>query len=358
MKGILVLEDGSAWPGRAVGARRSVGGEVVFNTGMTGYQEILTDPSYAGQLVVMTYPLIGNYGVTAADLESEKPTAPGFIVREFCDEPNNWRMQEGIIEYLRQAGVVALEGVDTRALTRHLRRHGTMRGYIGVGDDVDQDRLQALALAEPPLSQKDLVRTVTTPKPYTVGEGDLRVAVLDLGCKQHIPLTLARRGCRVTVFPAWSSAAEILSSDPRGIVLSNGPGDPTASSYVVDTVRELVDCGRPVFGVCMGHQMLALALGATTFKLQHGHRGANHPVKDLATGRVYITSQNHGYAVSDQDLPRELEITHVHLNDGTIEGLCHKHRPVHSVQYYPEGVPGPRDSQYLFDEFVQKLREV
>ncbi|MGI6285390.1 glutamine-hydrolyzing carbamoyl-phosphate synthase small subunit [Neomoorella humiferrea] len=353
MQGFLVLEDGTVFTGEAFGHPGSCHGEVVFNTSMTGYQEILTDPSYCGQIVVLTYPLIGNYGVNAEDLESARPQVTGFIVHEACSRPSNWRATGDIDRYLKENHIPALQGVDTRALTRHLRRHGTMRGILAVGD-VDLDELKSRAATEPPLSGPRLVPAVTNKEPFTLAGGDRRIVLYNFGVKENIIRWLRRLDCTVTVMPAESRAADILAARPHGVVVSNGPGDPKDVPYGVATIRELL--GKvPLMGICLGHQLLALALGADTYKLPFGHRGGNHPVKDLNTGRVYITSQNHGYAVRAESLPEDAAVTHINLNDGTVEGLRHRQLPVFSVQYHPESSPGPTDSEYLFYEFIEMV---
>ncbi|MGE5552712.1 MAG: glutamine-hydrolyzing carbamoyl-phosphate synthase small subunit [Betaproteobacteria bacterium] len=348
-RGLLALEDGSVFSGELHG-EGPVAGEVVFNTSMTGYQEILSDPSYAGQIVTMTYPLIGNYGANSEDQESLGVHARGLVVRELCAHPNYWRAEQTLGEYLELHNVVALSGVDTRAITRRLRERGAMRGIIAPGD-ADPMELVEAARSVPDLGELDLVREVTVKAPFTAGAGERRVALLDFGAKGNIVESLVAAGCAVTVFPAGTKAAEILAAEPAGVVLSNGPGDPKAVPYAVQTVRELV--GRvPLFGICLGHQLLALGLGGDTYKLKFGHRGGNHPVKDLATGRVYITAQNHGYAVNPESLPAEVEVSHRNLNDGTVEGLVHRTLPVFSVQYHPEASPGPHDSEHLFERFL------
>lgn len=351
-RGILALEDGSVFAGELHGDGPVVG-EVVFNTSMTGYQEILTDPSYAGQIITMTYPLIGNYGVNSEDEESLGVHARGLVVRELAAKPSYWRAERTLGEYLRAQNVVALSGVDTRALTRRLRQRGTMRGVIAPGD-ADPMELVEAARQTPVGGETDLVAEVTAKQVYTTGVGGRRVALLDFGAKGNIVSDLMRAGLSVTVFPAATPAAEILACEPAGVVLSNGPGDPKSVPYAVATVRELL--GRvPLFGICLGHQLLALAAGGETFKLKFGHRGANHPVKDLASGRVYITAQNHGYAVDPESLPKELAVSYVNLNDQTVEGMVHRELPVYSVQYHPEASPGPYDSEYLFSQFLELI---
>ncbi|MGB9859316.1 MAG: glutamine-hydrolyzing carbamoyl-phosphate synthase small subunit [Moorellaceae bacterium] len=354
MRAYLVLEDGTVFEGEALGYSGVCHGEVVFNTGMTGYQEILTDPSYCGQIVVLTYPLIGNYGLNEEDQESAKPQALGLVVREACPAPSNWRAQERLASYLERHRLPAIQGVDTRALTRHLRTRGTMRGILACGE-VKVQELKYLAAQDPPLKGEQLVPTVTNEQTYILEGGSPRIVVYNLGVKHNILRWLQRNGCTVVVMSARSTAEEILAARPDGVVISNGPGDPKDVPYGVKTVRELV--GKvPLLGICLGHQLLALALGGDTYKLHFGHRGANHPVKDLASGRVYITSQNHGYAVKADSLPAdEVYVSHLNLNDGTVEGLRHRYLPVISVQYHPEGGPGPTDSDYIFQEFLDRV---
>ena len=369
---LLALEDGAAFRGRAVGVAGEVTGEVVFNTAMTGYQEILTDPSYAGQLVCLTYPLIGNYGVNEDDPESRRPWTRGLIVRELAARHSNWRATGDLGGYLRAHGIVAIDEVDTRALTRHLRLHGAKTGAIST-TDLDAASLAAKARRAPKLGDLDLVREVAPAAiaplrlpadSYDPLAGQApaaaanHVVAIDAGAKRNIMRNLAARGCRVTVAPATCSAPEIAALQPDGLFLSNGPGDPEQAPYLADTVRALLAGHRelPVFGICLGLQIMALALGAEVFKLKFGHHGANHPVREERTGVVSITSQNHGYAVAAESLPPELRVTHVNLNDGTIEGLEHRARPVFAIQYHPEAAPGPHDAQYLFDRFVAAMQ--
>ncbi|MDK2820710.1 MAG: carbamoyl-phosphate synthase small subunit [Clostridia bacterium] len=354
MRAYLVLADGKVFVGEAFGYNGRCHGEVVFNTSMTGYQEILTDPSYCGQIVMLTYPLIGNYGVNDEDLESERPQVAGFIVHEACSLPSNWRAKKKIDNYLKENKIPAIQGLDTRALTRHLRRQGTMRGIIASGENVNLEELKILATKEPPLSGEKLVPYVTNSKPFVIEGGKRRVILYNFGVKENIIRWLRREDCTVTVMPPKSTAAEILAQNPQGLVISNGPGDPKDVMYGVKTIKELIG-QLPMMGICLGHQLLGLAMGGDTYKLPFGHRGGNHPVKDLSTGRVYITSQNHGYAVKKESLPKEVVVSHVNLNDGTVEGLRHRLLPIFSVQYHPEASPGPTDSEYLFHEFIQLI---
>ncbi len=365
---LLALADGSVFHGAAFGADGETGGEVVFNTAMTGYQEILTDPSYKEQLVAMTYPEIGNVGVNDEDVESRQPFVAGFIVKEYWDPPSSWRAQRSLGEYMRAHGLVGIADIDTRALVRHLRTHGAQEGVISTVD-LDPHRLVAKAKARPGLVGRDLVREVTCDRPYDwtapswrLGGGAPEAAertgpfvvAYDYGIKFNILRSLVDAGCRVRVVPAHTPAGDVLAQRPDGVFLSNGPGDPDAVPYARANVAALV--GRvPIFGICLGHQILALALGGRTYKLKFGHHGANHPVKDLTTGQVEITSQNHGFAVDVDSLAGRAELTHLNLNDHTVEGLTHTSEALFSVQYHPEASPGPHDSAYLFRRFVDLI---
>jgi len=353
MELFLVLEDGAAFAGTAFGTLGERMGEVVFNTSMTGYQEILTDPSYCGQIVVMTYPLIGNYGANAEDFEAQNPAAQALVVREICSLPGNWRQDETVDEFCRRTGVAGICGIDTRSLTRHLRHRGTMRGIITSDLQRGKDWSVSVQAGKEPVLPAGLVEKVSTKEPYHIpGDGPL-IAVLDFGIKQNILRTAHRQGCRLAVLPAAAKPEEILALKPQGVLLSNGPGDPKNVPFAIATIKSLLG-QLPIFGICLGHQLLALALGADTYKLPFGHRGGNHPVQDLKTGRVHITSQNHGYAVDENSLHGlPLKVTHTNLNDVTIEGIKHRDLPVFSVQYHPEAAPGPHDSEYLFGEFFK-----
>ena len=360
---ILVLEDGSVYEGRAFGAEAPAHGEVVFNTSMTGYQEMLTDPSYAGQIVVPTYPLIGNYGINERDFESRKVRVAGFVVREHCAQPSHTMSTSTLDEFLVAQGVAGISGVDTRAITRRLRMHGVMMGVIAVRESPEDALARLRGL--PSYGDLDFVREVTTETPYTWDEAPgapgsdgagQKILVSDYGLKYNILRILRSRGCEVEAFPAGASSDEILGRQPDGVLLSPGPGDPELLDYAVETAKGLI--GRvPIMGICLGNQILGRAFGGKTFKLKFGHRGANHPVRDLSTGRVYITAQNHGYAVDGDSLPSDVEVSHVNLNDGTVEGLRHRSLPIMSIQYHSEASPGPLDSEYLFDTFLDMVRD-
>ncbi|MDP2871778.1 MAG: glutamine-hydrolyzing carbamoyl-phosphate synthase small subunit [Bacillota bacterium] len=351
MRGKLALEDGYVLTGETFGGGLQSGGEIVFNTSMTGYQEILTDPSYCGQIIVLTYPLIGNYGVAESDCEAPRSFARGLVCREVCDQPSNWHLDSTLDSFLKRHRLLGLAGVDTRALVRHIRDHGTMRAVIAAGDIADE-ALVARARALPVLSGQLHVASVSPREIRQSGDpAGRRIVLYDLGSKAGIARELDKLGFRVISVPHDCPASEVRRFRPAGVVLSNGPGDPVDVMVTVEAVRDLI--GRyPLFGICLGHQILGLAFGARTYKLKFGHRGANHPVRDLGTRRVYITAQNHGFAVDPTGLPIEVEVSHVNLNDETVEGLRHRSLPIFSVQYHPEASPGPRDSAYLFDHFA------
>jgi carbamoyl-phosphate synthase small subunit len=372
----LILEDGRKFYGRTFAGEGETLGEVVFNTAMTGYQEVLTDPSYKGQIVAMTYPLIGNYGVNQEDMESAAIQVEGFIVREYLPYPSNWRSQKNLKEFLEEGQILGVEGIDTRALTKHIRTAGAMKGILATGDR-DPEKLLQKVQGYPGLVGRDLVANVTTSSPYIWDgkRGPLpwkpgmtgvdvwsdrshphKVVALDYGIKYNILRHLARRGCQIIVLPAQAKPADILALQPDGLFLSNGPGDPAAVTYAIDTIRSLLP-ELPIFGICLGHQLLGLAMGGTSFKLRFGHRGGNQPVKDLRSGKVEITSQNHGFCVDIASLKgKDVELTHINLNDQTLEGMRHRKLPVYSVQYHPEASPGPHDASYLFDDFLTLMQ--
>ncbi|MGI9244757.1 MAG: glutamine-hydrolyzing carbamoyl-phosphate synthase small subunit [Verrucomicrobiales bacterium] len=388
-RAILALEDGRSFEGEAFGASGSSFGEVCFNTSMTGYQEVLTDPSYRGQIVAMTYPLIGNYGVNELDSESGQPHVRGFVIEELCEQPSNWRSETSLSDYLTKHGIIGIQGIDTRALTKHLRDRGAMRALLTT-EDITAEEACARAASSPSMVGMDYVKEVTTAEPYrwdpddtrsrewtlpnpTVRPGDVEatdgaeqflplpepkyhIVAYDFGIKHNILRNLRQHGFTIDVVGARTPAADVLAKNPDGVFLSNGPGDPDALDYIHGEIRELL--GKvPIFGICLGHQILSHALGGSTFKLKFGHRGGNQPVKDLRTGKISITSQNHGFAVDGENLPADVEVTHINLNDNTVEGLRHKVHPAFSVQYHPEAAPGPHDASYFFEEFAKLIEQ-
>lgn len=355
MKAYLILEDGTVFEGTSIGSDREVISEIVFNTSMTGYLEVLTDPSYAGQAVVMTYPLIGNYGICREDMESGKAWPDGYIVRELSRIPSNFRSGDTIQNFLKEQDIPGISGIDTRALTKILREKGTMNGMITTNTDYDLEEVTA-RIKEYKVTGV-VLKTTTKEKYVLPGEGK-KVALLDCGAKNNIARSLNARGCEVTVYPADTPAEEILNSNPDGIMLSNGPGDPAENTEIIKEVKKLYDSNVPIFAICLGHQLMALATGAKTYKLKYGHRGGNHPVKDLETGRVYITSQNHGYAVDEESLDANIAVPAIYnVNDRTNEGLRYVGKNIFTVQYHPEACPGPQDSGYLFDRFIRMMEE-
>jgi carbamoyl-phosphate synthase small subunit len=357
-KAVLALEDGLVFEGSAVGAKGEATGELVFNTSMMGYQEILTDPSYAGQVITMTYPLIGNYGVNLEDVESRQPFCRGFVMRECCYEPSNYRATQTLPEYFEEHNIIAIDGVDTRKITKHLRELGSMKCVIST-EDFDHESLIAKAKASSDMAGSDFVKEVTINEPYVWNdefEGKYNVVALDYGIKYNILRLLEKAGCKVTVVPATTTIEEIQEYNPDGVFLSNGPGDPAALDYLYPTIQGLVENDTPMFGICLGHQVMAHALGGNTYKLKFGHRGGNQPVMDKATGKVEISAQNHGFAVDSDSLSDDIvEVSHHNLNDQSVEGLAHKTKPVFGVQYHPESSPGPHDSVYLFERFTQMM---
>ena len=375
MRALLALEDGRIFEGESFGATGTEVGEICFNTSMTGYQEVLTDPSYRGQIVAMTYPLIGNYGTNAADQESMRPHVRGFVIEELSQLPSNWRAEESLDDYLKRWKVAGVQGIDTRALTRHLRNRGAMKACLTTEKMSPEEAITKAVEGEGVIGM-DYVREVTTPtifqwdptdelsRPWSLATADeaprlppirYRIVAFDYGMKRNILRSLRQRGFGVTVVPATTTADEVLALNPDGIFLSNGPGDPEALPYAHETVRSLIG-HKPIFGICLGHQVLGFAFGGRTFKLKFGHRGGNQPVKDLRSGKVAITSQNHGFAVDPESLPPEIEVTHVNLNDNTVEGMRHKTLPVFSVQYHPEAAPGPHDAEYFFEQFGELIK--
>ncbi len=367
----LVLEDGQSYDCYSFGADGETTGEIVFNTSMTGYQEILSDPSYCGQMIVMTYPLIGNYGVNTDDLESQKPQVRAFIVKELCTYPSNWRSHQSLDSFLKKNGVMGIEGLDTRAITRHIRNCGAMRAIIST-HDLKVPSLLEKVKNSPGMIGANLVDEVTCKSPYSWDQANLpdwqyrdniektvhyNIAVYDFGVKRNILRKFIERGCALQIVPAKTTAEEILEMNPDGIFLSNGPGDPEAVDYAIQEIKKLIG-KKPIFGICLGQQLAGIALGGHTYKLKFGHRGANHPVKNLATGMIEITSQNHGFTVDPKSLnEKEIELTHFNLYDGTLEGFRHKELPIFSVQYHPEASPGPHDSDYLFSQFLESIEK-
>lgn len=385
-KAILALEDGTVFDGTSFGAATTQTGEICFNTSMTGYQEILTDPSYRGQLVTMTCPLIGNYGVSRADAESGTVHVRGFVIEELCEIPSNWRSERPLHDYLLEAGVPGIEGVDTRALTKRLRVAGAMRATLCTDGSLDADAAVEAARRSDPMEGSDFVKEVTTPDSYqwdpsgtesrrwtivnpsldevleerdgqvyhSLGDTKYRIVAYDFGIKRNILRSLRQHGFEVEVVNSRTPASEVLARDPDGVFLSNGPGDPAALGYIHSEIEQIV-AKKPVFGICLGHQVLAHAFGGSTFKLKFGHRGGNHPVKDLRSGKIAITAQNHGFAADGDSLPAHVEVTHINLNDDTVEGMRHRDYPVFSVQYHPEAAPGPNDASYFFEEFANLI---
>lgn len=363
MKAYLILEDGTVFTGKSIGSTKEVISEIVFNTSMTGYLEVLTDPSYAGQAVVMTYPLIGNYGICRKDMESKMSNVDGFIVRELSRLSSNFRDEQSIQEFLIEQDIPGIEGIDTRALTKILREKGTMNGMITTNEKYDLD---AVTKQLKEYSVLGVVDKVTTKEIISYQPGDLdtdssipvtkKVAILDVGTKFNIARCLLNRGCEVTIYPARTKAEDILAGEPDGIMITNGPGDPKECEEVIGNLKKLYESGTPVFAICLGHQLMALANGADTEKMKYGHRGANHPVKDMETGRVYISSQNHGYVVKADTVPKDVaEVAFVNVNDGTVEGLKYINKPVFTVQFHPEACAGPKDSEVLFERFIKMM---
>ncbi|MEQ1922176.1 MAG: glutamine-hydrolyzing carbamoyl-phosphate synthase small subunit [Pyrinomonadaceae bacterium] len=356
-KAILVLEDGRTFTGVSFGADGEAFGEMVFNTSMSGYQEILTDPSYAGQIVAMTYPLIGNYGTNADDVESRRPWVEGFVVREASRVASNFRSTASLQDYLKENNIVGIEHIDTRALVRHIRDKGAMRAGLST-TDLDPRSLLTKILATPEMQDRELASSVTVTSNYSypaTADQKYHVVAYDFGVKTNSLREFAKFGCRVTVVPTQTTADEVLALEPDGIFLSNGPGDPASMTTVVNEIKKLAASQKPMFGICLGHQLIGSAFGGSTYKLKFGHRGGNQPIKDLTTGKIEITAHNHGFAVDADSLPADVEVTHVNLNDQTVAGLRHKTLPVFSVQYHPESAPGPHDSEYLFERFIDLM---
>lgn len=351
---LLALEDGETFAGIAFGKAGTTTGELVFNTSLCGYQEILTDPSYAGQIVTLTYPEIGNYGTNDQDVESRKIFARGLVIRHLSRRYSNWRATASLSDFLESQGILGISDVDTRAITRHIRDKGAMRSAMST-EILDPEKLVALARSSSEMEGADLTDEVTTKEPYKVGVGKYKVAVMDFGVKKSILDQLAARDLSLTVYPASATADKLLADKPDAVFLSNGPGDPAACSGVLNELPKLISAGLPIFGICLGHQLLCISMGAQTYKLKFGHRGGNQPVKDLLTGKVEITCQNHGFAVAEDTLPETLELTHVNLNDHSVEGFRHKTLPIFGVQYHPESSPGPHDANYLFERFFDLI---
>ena len=358
-KAILALEDGRTFRGKSFGAEGECFGEMVFNTSMTGYQEILTDPSYAGQIVCMTYPLIGNYGVNEEDTESRRPWVEGFVVREASRVASNWRSTETLDSYLKRHKIVGIEHLDTRALVRHIRDKGAMR--VGISSiETDEKSLLEKVLESPEMKNRELASAVSAERTFdfpAVSEEKYHVVAYDFGVKTNSLREFAKRGCKITIVPAETSAEEVLALKPDGIFLSNGPGDPASMKNVIAEIKKLTEENVPMFGICLGHQILGQVFGGETYKLKFGHRGGNQPIMDLTTGKVEIAAHNHGFAVEAKSLPTDVEVTHVNLNDETVAGLRHKTLPVFSVQYHPESAPGPHDSEYLFRRFIELMQD-
>jgi carbamoyl-phosphate synthase small subunit len=352
MKAFLILEDGTVFEGTSIGAEKEVISEIVFNTSMTGYLEVLTDPSYAGQAVVMTYPLIGNYGICYEDMEAMKPWHDGFIVRELSRVPSNFRSENDINSFLKANDIPGIQGVDTRALTKILREKGTMNGMITTRQVDPSEVLEEIKAYQ----VKGVVKEVSCKEKQVFPGDGFKVALMDFGAKKNIARSLVARGCQVTVYPAWTTAEEIIADQPDGIMLSNGPGDPKECTEIIEELKKLFATNIPIFAICLGHQLMALANGADTEKMKYGHRGANHPVKDMKSGRVYISSQNHGYVVKEDTLDRNIaEVSFLNVNDGTVEGVHYLGKNVLTVQFHPEASPGPKDSAFLFDEFINMM---
>ncbi|UMZ73824.1 glutamine-hydrolyzing carbamoyl-phosphate synthase small subunit [Natranaerofaba carboxydovora] len=358
MEAVLYLEDGTTFHGKAIGKQENCEGEIVFTTSMTGYQETLTDPSYCNQIVTFTYPLIGNYGINKDDMESIKPNLKGVVVKENCDNPSNYRSRVSLNEYLKDCNLTGISGIDTRKLTRLIRNKGTMKAKIicNVNHNDSQNNISKFNFDNSD-SNESWVMQVTTPNPYVIPGNKFKLVILDLGCKKSLIHYLSEKGAGIVVVPANTNKETILSYNPDGVILSNGPGDPKSVPDVIKTVKSIISSNIPVFGVCLGHQIIGLSQGFDSFKMKFGHRGINHPVKNLITGKVSITSQNHGYALKNENVPPEMEITHLNVNDNTVEGIKHKSLPVFSVQFHPEANPGPKDNKDLIQDFLFTLEK-